>query len=88
MTKEVKKAAQQEQVQQEQVQQVQQQENSIDLTITDLSNIKTIIDIAASRGVFKPAEMTAIGTVYNKLAGFLEAAEKAQKQGQAEPVQA
>ena len=43
------------------------------LTIQDLAGIKTVIDIAAQRGAFKAAEMTAVGTIYNKLSLFLDA---------------
>lgn len=44
-----------------------------DLSVTDLLNIRSILDVAASRGAFKAAEMTAVGTVYNKLDTFLKA---------------
>jgi hypothetical protein len=47
-----------------------------DLTITDLSNIKQIIDLASSRGAFRPGEMVAVGTVYNKLQNFLSSIPK------------
>jgi len=47
-----------------------------DLTITDLSNIKQIIDLASTRGAFRPGEMVAIGTVYNKLQNFLNSIPK------------
>lgn len=53
-----------------------QQEQSFDLTVQDLGALKAIIDVAAQRGAFKPAEMQAIGTVYNKLSGFLDAVSK------------
>jgi len=43
-----------------------------DLTINDLNSLKTIIDIASSRGAFKPTEMIAVGQTYTKLAAFLE----------------
>lgn len=51
-------------------------EQNYDLTVQDLSALKNIIDVAAQRGAFKPAEMAAVGTVYNKLAGFLDAVSK------------
>jgi hypothetical protein len=44
-----------------------------DLTVTDLQNIRAIIDIAATRGAFKAAEMSAVGAVFNKLDTFLNA---------------
>jgi hypothetical protein len=52
------------------------QEQSFDLTVQDLGALKNIIDVAAQRGAFKPNEMQAVGTVYNKLAGFLDAVSK------------
>lgn len=56
--------------------QAQEQNQNYDLTVQDLSAIKAIIDVAAQRGSFKPAEMQAVGTVYNKLSGFLDAVSK------------
>jgi hypothetical protein len=52
------------------------QEQSFDLTVQDLGALKNIIDVAAQRGAFKPNEMQAVGTVYNKLSGFLDAVSK------------
>lgn len=49
-----------------------------ELTVTDLQNIRAIIDIAATRGAFKAAEMSAVGTVFNKLDTFLTAVTPAQ----------
>lgn len=48
------------------------QEGSNDLTINDLNAMKVIIDIASSRGAFKPNEMMAVGQTYNKLTAFLD----------------
>lgn len=47
-----------------------------DLNVQDLSAMKTIIDIASSRGAFKPNEMSAVGQVYTKLTAFLDAVTK------------
>jgi hypothetical protein len=47
-------------------------QNSNDLTINDLNAMKAIIDIASQRGAFKPNEMVAVGSTYNKLSSFLE----------------
>ena len=57
------------------------QQESNDLTISDLSAMKTIIDIASSRGAFKPNEMVAVGQTYNKLSAFLDSVTKTSKQG-------
>lgn len=55
-----------------------------DLTITDLTAIKQIIDVASSRGAFKPNEMMTVGQTYGKLEAFLNAVNVAQ---QAKPEQ-
>jgi hypothetical protein len=56
-------------------------QESNDLTISDLNAMKTIIDIASSRGAFKPNEMVAVGQTYNKLSAFLDTVAKTSKQG-------
>jgi hypothetical protein len=42
------------------------------LTLNDLENMKSLIDVACSRGAFKANEMKDIGELYNKLANFLK----------------
>lgn len=49
---------------------------SSDLNVNDLNAMKTIIDIASSRGAFKPNEMIAVGQVYTKLTKFLSTVTK------------
>lgn len=65
------------------------QEEVVDLTLNDLASIKSIIDVAQSRGAFKTNEMVAVGTIATKLEKFLELAVKqsqaAQGQTQAAP---
>jgi len=56
-------------------------QESAELSISDLGAMKTIIDIASSRGAFKPNEMIAVGQTYNKLSTFLENVAKTSKQG-------
>jgi len=46
--------------------------DGVQLTITDLAAMKSIIDIASQRGAFKPNEMMVIGQTYTKLTAFLE----------------
>jgi hypothetical protein len=59
---------------------------STDLTINDLNAMKVIIDIASSRGAFKPNEMTAVGQTYTKLTTFLDqVAKQAEAQQAANP---
>jgi len=48
-------------------------QGSTELTINDLNAMKVIIDIASSRGAFKPNEMVAVGQTYTKLETFLNA---------------
>lgn len=54
-------------------------EENIELTVNDLNALKQIIDVASSRGAFKPNEMTVVGTTYSKLENFLNAVAAQQK---------
>lgn len=56
-------------------------QEAAELTINDLAAMKSIIDIASSRGAFKPNEMMAVGQTYNKLTAFLDTVAKQPKQG-------
>jgi hypothetical protein len=63
-------------------------DQSQELTINDLQAMKVIIDIASSRGAFKPNEMVAVGQTYTKLESFLAVVAKqaeAQKAASPEP---
>lgn len=53
-----------------------QQDQAAELNINDLNAMKVIIDIASSRGAFKPNEMTVVGQTYSKLTTFLDAVAK------------
>ena len=44
-----------------------------ELTITDLANLRSIVDVAVRRGVFAANEISAVGTTYDKLNAFLVA---------------
>jgi hypothetical protein len=61
----------------------EQEQKGPELTVTDLQNIRAVIDIACTRGAFKAAEMSAVGTVFNKLDMFLAAVVPAQAAEQA-----
>lgn len=66
------------------------EKESFDLNVNDLNTLKGIIDIASSRGAFRPNEMVVVGQTYNKLTAFLEQVAKQQelaKQQSAEAVQ-
>ena len=54
-----------------------------ELTVTDLQNIKAIIDAASRRGAFGASEMAAVGTTFNKLDAFLSAVAPQQSNDQA-----
>ena len=54
-----------------------------DLSVQDLQGLKTIIDVASSRGAFKPNEMMSVGQVYGKLEAFLSAVQQANQAQQA-----
>lgn len=49
-----------------------------DLNVSDLTGVKSIIDIATQRGAFKANELEAVGKLYNKLNTFLEHVAKTQ----------
>tara|TARA_B110000503_G_C7143862_1_gene412074 strand:+ start:612 stop:866 length:255 start_codon:yes stop_codon:yes gene_type:complete len=59
-----------------------QPDNTNELTIQDLALMKGIIDLASERSAFKPAEMAAVGTIYNKLTNFLKVVEEQSKAAQ------
>ena len=59
------------------------QEEVVDLTLNDLAALKSIVDVASSRGAFKPNEMVTIGSVYSKLEKFLDLAAKQSQAQQA-----
>jgi hypothetical protein len=50
------------------------------LTVQDLQSLKAIIDVASSRGAFKPNEMVAVGQTYTKLEQFLATVTPANKE--------
>ena len=64
----------------------EQEQAAPDLSVQDLTAMKTIIDVASGRGAFKPNEMTTVGTVYDKLEKFLKAVaeQQAAANGEAE----
>ena len=55
--------------------------DGIELTVNDLNALKQIIDVASSRGAFKPNEMTVIGNTYTKLETFLNVVAQQQPSG-------
>ena len=55
-----------------------------DLNVNDLNAVRSIIDIATTRGAFKANELEAVGKTYNKLTMFLEHVSKQQSEQQAQ----
>lgn len=47
-----------------------------DLNVNDLVALKSIIEVATTRGAFKATELEAVGKTFNKLNTFLEAVAK------------
>jgi hypothetical protein len=47
-------------------------EPNTEVTLQDLDEIRTIIDVAAKRGAFHANEMSQVGRVYDKLSTFLD----------------
>ena len=49
------------------------------LSIGDLKNLQSILDVASKRGAFGASEMAGVGFIYNKLTAFLQKVEQKQK---------
>jgi hypothetical protein len=58
------------------------QQAAPDLNVNDLNAVKSIIDIATTRGAFKANELEAVGKTYNKLSAFLEHVTRQQQEQQ------
>ena len=56
------------------------------LSIGDLKNLQSILDVASKRGAFGASEMAGVGFIYNKLTAFLQKVE--QQQNAAAPTDA
>lgn len=53
--------------------QAEAQQPAPELTINDLQNIRTILDVATRRGAFGAAEMSGVGSTFDRLNTFLNA---------------
>jgi hypothetical protein len=58
------------------------------LSIGDLKNLSTILDVASKRGAFGAGEMATVGMLYNKLQGFLARVAPADQKAGAAPMTA
>jgi N-acyl-D-aspartate/D-glutamate deacylase len=56
---------------------------SPELTVTDLANLRAIIDVAVRRGAFGASEVAGVGATFDKLNGFLNALAPAKTEDQA-----
>ena len=57
----------------EEIQQQPQEQEQPQLSITDLLNIRAVVDLAVRRGAFGAAEATSVGQVFDRLNTFLNA---------------
>jgi hypothetical protein len=55
---------------------------NLQLTIADMASLKSLLELAATRGTFKAAEMSQVGIVYDKLSRFLDASTEQLRQQQ------
>lgn len=55
------------------------QQQAPELTVTDLMNLKSVVDVAVKRGTFNASEISAVGNVYDKLNNFLTSIAAQQK---------
>ncbi len=51
-----------------------------ELTISDLANIRSIVDVAVRRGAFSASEVSAVGTAFDKLNTFLNSVQSANQE--------
>lgn len=51
-----------------------QQPDDSAITLTDLQNIISVLDLASSRGAFRGPELEPVGQLYNKFKRFVDAA--------------
>lgn len=53
-----------------------EQSQQSQLTLTDIYKMRSVIDVASTRGTFQGKEMSLIGDLYNKLDIIVQAVEK------------
>lgn len=57
-------------------QEQEQEQQPSQLTLTDIYKMRSVIDVASTRGTFQGKEMSLIGDLYNKLDIIVQAVEK------------
>ena len=62
----------------------------MELNVQDLQLAASVIDLATQRGAFKANEAKAVGTIYDKITGFIQAVaeQQAKLKAEAEAAQA
>ncbi len=58
-----------------------------ELSVTDLINIKSILEVAVKRGAFNANELSGVGSVYDKLSKFLSMIPSKQSSPESETAQ-
>ena len=53
-----------------------------ELTLTDLANLRSVVEVAVRRGAFAANEVSAVGATYDKINAFLNAAMPAKTEEQ------
>lgn len=48
-----------------------------EVTVSDLKNVLVLIDLFAQRGALRAAELTSVGTLYERIERFVQHAESA-----------
>lgn len=64
--------------------QPEQTQEQPQLSIADLQNLRSIVDLSVRRGAFGAAEASSVGSVFDRLNTFLEALAKQQTQDETE----
>ena len=61
----------------------------VNVTVNDLANVYAIIDLASKRGAFQAAELSAVGSVANKIKAFIDQvqAQQAEQEGAEAPTE-
>ena len=48
-------------------------ENKDQISLEDLTTVKDLLDLAATRGAFRGSELRTVGEIYDQISKFLEA---------------
>lgn len=51
----------------------QQTNSNPELSIADLQNLRTLVDVAVRRGAFNASELSSVGAVFDRVSAFLNA---------------